>query len=156
MKYIISLFLTLSAFWLLNSGHNSVLMLSLGAVSIAFVLYISHRMDVVDYESQPVHLSMKLPGYFVWLLKELILANIAVVKHIWLGNNSISPTLTTIRASQKTDLGKVIYANSITITPGTVTVDLVGDKVMVHALLQENIQVLKIGEMDRRVCQLES
>jgi len=156
MRHTINLFLMLAAFWLLNSGHYSALMLSLGLGSIAFVLFIAHRMDVVDHESQPVHLSTKLPSYFFWLLKELILANISVVKHIWLGNSSISPTLTTVKASQKTDIGKVIYANSITLTPGTIAVDLVGDRIMVHALLEENIRALETGEMNRRVCQVEN
>ena len=112
-------------------------------------------MDRVDHESNPVHLLQTLPSYFVWLLKEIVLANIVVVKHVWLGNDSISPTLATISASQKTDLGKVIFANSISMTPGTVTVDLVGDRVMVHALSRESIQTLNTGEMDRRVSRLE-
>ena len=155
MRHTIYLFLTLTVFWLLNSGHNTTLMTSLGAISIVFVIYIAHRMDVVDHESQPVHLSLKLPVFFAWLLKELVVANIAVVKSIWLGNDSISPTLTTIKASQKTDIGKVIYANSITITPGTVTVDMVGDQLTVHALFHENIDALNAGEMDRRISQLE-
>ncbi len=155
MRHTISLSLTLAAFWLLNSDHNTPLILSLGVVSIAIVLYIAHRMDVVDHESQPVHLTPKLPGYNMWLGKEIILANISVVKHIWLGNETISPTLTTIKASQKTDMGKVIYATSITLTPGTVAVDLVGDQIMVHALLRENIEALEAGEMDRRVSLLE-
>ena len=151
MRHTINLFLTLTAFWLLNSGHYSALMLSLGLGSIALVLFIAHRMDVVDHESQPLHLSLKLPSYFLWLFKEIILANISVVKHIWLGNSSISPSLTTVSASQKTDIGKVIYANSITLTPGTVAVDLVDDKILVHSLLKENIRVLEAGEMNRRV-----
>lgn len=155
MRHTISLSLALAAFWLLNSGHNTPLMLSLGAVSIIVVLYIAHRMDVVDHESQPVHLTLKIPGYCMWLTKEIFLANISVVKHIWLGNKTISPTLTTIRASQKTDMGKFIYANSITMTPGTVTVDLVGNQIMVHALLREYIETLEVGEMDRRVGELE-
>lgn len=155
MRHTISLSLALAAFWLLNSGHYTPLILSLGVVSIAVVLCIAHRMDVVDHESQPVHLTLKLPGYYIWLIKEIILANISVVKHIWLGNETISPTLTTIKASQKTDMGKVIYANSITLTPGTVAVDLVGDRIMVHALLRENIEALQAGEMDQRVSQLE-
>jgi len=79
-----------------------------------------------------------------------------VVKHIWLGNTTISPTLKTIKASQKTDIGKVIYANSITLTPGTVTVNLEGDQIMVHALLRESIEGLQAGEMDRRVTRLEN
>lgn len=156
MRHTVSLFLTLAAFWLLNSGHYSLLMLSLGLISIALVLFITHRMDVVDHESQPLHLTLRIPAYHVWLVKELILSNISVVKHIWLGNESISPSMATIKASQKTDIGKVIYANSITLTPGTVAVDLEGDQIIVHALLREDIQALEAGEMDRRVSDLEN
>ena len=75
MRHTIFLALSLAIFWLLNSGHNTVLMLSLGAVSIALVLYIAHRMDVVDHESQPLHITLLLPGYYAWLIKEIILAN---------------------------------------------------------------------------------
>lgn len=156
MRHTINLSLSLAAFWLLNSGHGAALMLSLGVISIIVVLYIAHRMDVVDHESQPLHLTFKLPAYFLWLIKEIILANFQVVKHIWLGNKSISPSLMTIKCSQKTDMGKVIYANSITLTPGTVTVKLEGDQFMVHALLQESIEDLQAGEMDRRVTRLEN
>jgi len=156
MRHTIYLSLCLAVFWLLISDYNTMLILSLGAVSIAFVLYIAHRMDVVDHESQPLHLTLKLPGFKAWLVKEIILANILVVKHIWLGNKTISPTLTTIKTNQKTDIGKVIYANSITLTPGTVTVSLEGDQFMVHALLGELIKDLEAGEMDRRVTQLEN
>jgi len=156
MRHTIFLSLFLAAFWLLISDYNTILILSLGVASIAFVLYIAHRMDVVDHESQPLHLTIKLPGFYAWLIKEIVYANILVVKHIWLGNKTISPTLATIKANQKTDIGKVIYANSITLTPGTVSVALEGDKIVVHALLQESIKDLETGEMDRRVTQLEN
>jgi len=89
-------------------------MLSLGVISIAFVVYIAHRMDVVDHESQPVYLTLKLPAYYTWL-----------------DNSSISPVFATITASQKTEIGKVIYANSITLTPGTDTVNLKCDRVII-------------------------
>lgn len=157
IRHTLYLILGLTAFWLLNSGHYTNLMLSLGGASIAFVIYISHRMDVIDHESLLLNLSWtKLSVYILWLLKEVIVSNILVVKHIWLGNDSISPTLSTMQVSQKTEIGKVIYANSITMTPGTVTVDLVGDQITVHSLLRENIEALEIGEMDRRVSQLEN
>jgi multicomponent Na+:H+ antiporter subunit E len=156
MQHTIILSLSLAAFWLANSGHNTALMLSLGAISITIVVYIAHRMDVVDHEAQPLHLTLKIPGYYAWLIKKIIVANLLVVKHIWLGNKSISPGFTTVTASQKTDIGKVIYANSITLTPGTVTVNLQGDQFMVHALLRESIKDLESGEMDRRVTQLEN
>ncbi len=155
MRFKLILFLILSAFWVLNSGYYTTLMLALGLVSIVFVLFIAYRMDVVDHESQAIQISLRLPGFLVWLLKELILSNIAVVKCIWQGNSSISPTIATIKSTQNTDLGKVIYANSITMTPGTVTVELAGDRLMVHALQKESILELKAGEMDRRITELE-
>ncbi|MCW8834106.1 MAG: Na+/H+ antiporter subunit E [Colwellia sp.] len=155
MKHIISLFVTLAAFWLLNSGHYSVLILSLGFASIVLILVIARKMDVVDHESQPLYLTRKIFGYHLWLIKEIIQANITVVKHIWLGKKSISPSLKKIKISQQTDMGKVIYANSITLTPGTVAIDLVEDEIIVHALLYKDIESLEAGEMDRRVTLLE-
>lgn len=151
----ISLFLTLSAFWLLNSGHNTLLILLLGLAAIALVLVIVHKMDVVDHESQPLYLTPNIFGYLLWLIKVIVQANITVVKHIWLGNKSISPTLRRIKISQKTDMGKVIYANSITLTPGTVAIDIKNDEILVHALLQKDIESLLDGEMDQRVSSLE-
>jgi multicomponent Na+:H+ antiporter subunit E len=150
------LLLTLAVFWLAMSGHYTTFMLTLGAISLLFVVLIAHRMDVIDHEAQPLHLTLKIPAYYVWLVKEIVLANLIVVKHIWLGNKSISPGFATITSSQKTDMGKVIYANSITLTPGTVAVNLEGDKFLVHALLRESIDDLKTGEMDRRVSHLEN
>ena len=84
-----------------------------------------------------------------------MLANFVVIKHIWLGNSSISPTLKRIKITQKTDIGKVIFANSITLTPGTVAVDIIHNEVVVHALLKKDIDSLIAGEMDRRVSLLE-
>ncbi|MDG1731936.1 MAG: Na+/H+ antiporter subunit E [Thalassotalea sp.] len=155
MKHTISLFVTLAAFWLFNSGHYNLLILSLGLVSIAFIIFIADKMDVVDQESQPLYLSRNIFGYYFWLIKEIIKANSTVVKHIWLGKKSISPALRRINISQETDMGKVIYANSITLTPGTVAIDLVEDEILVHALIAKDIDSLENGEMDRRVTLLE-
>jgi len=156
MRHKISLSIVLVLFWLLNSGHYTYLIMSLGAVSIAIVVFIAHRMDVVDHESQSIRLTLTYPSFGFWLTKEIVLANLVVVKHIWLGKKSISPTMATVKASQKTDVGKVIYANSITLTPGTVALGLVGDQIMVHALIRENIIALESGDMDRRVSRLEN
>lgn len=155
MRHKISLSIILMLFWLLNSGHYNYLILALGAASIAIVVLIAHRMDVVDHESQTIHLSLEYPRFGLWLIKEIVVANLTVVKHIWLGNKTITPTVKVIKASQTTDVGKVIYANSITLTPGTVTLGLVNDEIMVHALIQENIVALESGDMDSRVSRLE-
>ena len=155
MRHKISLSIILLLFWLLNSGHYNYLILALGAASIAIVVLIAHRMDVVDHESQTIQLSLEYPRFGLWLIKEIVVANLTVVKHIWLGNKTITPTVKVIKASQTTDVGKVIYANSITLTPGTVALGLVNDEIMVHALIQENIESLESGDMDSRVSKLE-
>lgn len=156
MQHTISLAFILIVFWILNSGHYDALLLSLGVVSIVIVVSIARRMDVIDHESQPLHLTIHMPGYWLWLAKQIIQANIMVTYHIWRGNNTISPTQINLKASQKTDMGKVIYANSITLTPGTVAVDLVDDNITVHALTRQTADDLLSGEMDKRVSRLEN
>jgi len=101
MRHKINLSIILILFWLLNSGHYSYLMLSLGAASIAIVALIAHRMEVVDHESQTIHLSLEYPRFGLWLTKEIVIANLTVVKHIWLGNKTITPTISVVKASQK-------------------------------------------------------
>lgn len=155
MKHTLSLALTLAIIWLLNSGHYSLLILSLGFVSIVLVITIVHIMDLIDHESQPIHLTFRLPMYWLWLFKELVISNIDVAKRVWLGKSSIYPVVETLKITQRTDMGKVIYANSITLTPGTVTIDLQDNELTVHALTREAMQSLQQGEMDRRVTELE-
>lgn len=155
MRHFAFLIFLLIGFWLLNSGHYSNLMLFLGLSSILVVLYLSYRMNIIDNESQPFALVFKFTAYSIWLFKQIIDSNITVVKCIWLGNSSISPSFKKIPVSQQTDLGKVIYANSITVTPGTVTVDIDKQQFLVHALCRDSITELESGDMDKRVTQLE-
>jgi len=156
MKHTVSVFLLLIFFWLINSGYYKPLLLSFGLFSAIFVVYLTHRMDVVDHESHPLHLfTLKLPSYYLWLVGQLIISNIDVVKRVWSGRNSISPCAAWLPLSQTTDIGRVIYANSITLTPGTVAMDLEDDRVYVHALSREGLEDLRAGEMDRRVSNLE-
>ncbi|MGQ9424447.1 Na+/H+ antiporter subunit E [Gilvimarinus sp. F26214L] len=155
MRHTVSIFTVLSLIWLLNSGHYTALLLALGLLSVIVVVWIAHLMDVVDHESQPFHLTIKLPGYYWWLLRQLVASNIDVAVRVWRGPAAISPCMASLPMSQRTDMGKVIYANSITLTPGTVAMDLQGDTVIVHSLTSDNIADLRKGEMDRRVSQLE-
>ena len=155
MRHTISLFILLSLFWLTNSGHYTFLLLSLGAASVVFAIYIAHRMDVIDHESQPLHLTTRLPGYIYWLIKKIIMSNIDVIKLVWSRKPDISPTIAAMHVYQKTDIGKVIYANTITLTPGTITVDVVDDVITVHSLTRKEIRVLQLGFRDKRVCRLE-
>lgn len=155
-SFSFSLLLVLAVFWLLNSGQYSLLMLMFGCASIFFVRFLTAKMTVVDRESLPIYLSPNIFGYLLWLCKEIILANLTVLQKIWFGNKSLSPTFTKISISQTTDMGKVIYANSITLTPGTVAVDLKDNQILVHALDYKSVESLELGEMDTRVTELEA
>jgi len=155
MRNIIGLLLLLALIWLLNSGHYGLLFLFFGASSVALVAYIAHRMDIVDHETAPVHLSGGLVSYYAWLLRAIVLANLDVVGRIWLPGRTISPGTAWIKTGQQTDMGKVIYANSITLTPGTVTLDIRDDQLFIHSLTAEGLELLRNGDMDRRIAELE-
>lgn len=156
MKHVLALSTLLSAFWLVNSGHYNALILFFMVISVLFVVTLCHQMDVVDGESQPLNLTFTIPLYWLWLIKEVALANIAVARCVWRGSKSINPSVIKLKANQQSDLGIVIYANSITLTPGTVSIDLEGDEITVHALTEESAADLLTGEMNKRVCNVET
>lgn len=155
MRHTVSVLLVLSVIWLANSGHYGPLLISFGVVSVLLSAWITHRMDVVDHESLPFHLSRKLPGYYLWLAKNIFTSNLDVVRRAWIGPSAISPQLERVPADQRSDLGRVIYANSINLTPGTLSVQVDDDAILVHALSKDGMDSLKGGEMGRRVCALE-
>ena len=144
LSYTVLLFV----FWLLLSGHFSPLMLGLGLASVLLTMVLIRRMTLVDHESYPLHLSSKLPTFLAYISKAIIKANIDVIKLILtMKRSSVSPQMIEVDESLKTDLGAVIYANSITLTPGTVSVELTEDKILVHALTKEAADDLASGEM---------
>lgn len=151
MFRLISLFLVLMATWLLLSGHYTPLLISFGIGSCLLSALIAYRMDVVDRESQPFYLGPRIIAYWGWLLVEIYTANIDVAKCVLFPRKYLKPSIFVVKATQQTDLGKVIFANSITLTPGTVTIDIDEDNVMVHSLTEVAAEGIKSGEMDRRV-----
>ena len=155
MARALSLSIVLYVLWILLSGHFDPLLLSLGAVSCVFVAWIAYRMDVVDHEGHPIHLTWRAAIYWPWLLWEIVKANIDVAKIVLDPKLPISPQVFTVKASQVDDLGLAIYANSITLTPGTVSIDVKDATIQVHALTQELADGLLTGEMDRRATEME-
>jgi multicomponent Na+:H+ antiporter subunit E len=147
----VSLFIMSCLLWLLLSGHFEVLMLALGLASVILTVFLSLRMNIVDHESYPINLTFKVLRFLIFLWREIILANIDVVVRILKPGKSISPRLANVPLPQKTDLGRVIYANAITLTPGTVSVQLDKENIAVHALAQETIDDLQTGRMANMV-----
>jgi multicomponent Na+:H+ antiporter subunit E len=156
VSHAVSLALTLYGLWLLLSGHyHDPVLLALGVLSVVAVASIARRMDVVDHEGHPIHLSLRTALlYLPWLMWEIVKSNYDVARLILSPSMPISPTVIRLRASQKNDLGRVIYANSITLTPGTISIDVDDETIEVHALTREAAAALRGGEMDRRVTQL--
>ncbi|WP_413203815.1 Na+/H+ antiporter subunit E [Rhodospirillum sp. A1_3_36] len=142
--------------WLLLSGYwTDPLLLSLGLGSAVLCVLTALRMGIVDREGVPIRQAARAFTYWPWLAWQVVLSNISVAKIILNPKLPISPTLAVVPYTQKTDLGQVIYANSITLTPGTISVDVAGDGILVHALEASGITDLEEGEMDRRVTAFE-
>ncbi|MFQ5994376.1 MAG: Na+/H+ antiporter subunit E [Acidiferrobacterales bacterium] len=155
MTHVLSLAFVSYGLWLLLSGHYAALLLGLGLISVGLVVFIAVRMDVVDREGHPIHLGPRAFLYWPWLAWEIVKANIDVTWRILHPRMPIRPSMIRVKAHQKSELGKVIYANSITLTPGTISTDVTGDVIEVHALTQEAADGLRSGDMDRRCADFE-
>lgn len=155
MAHTILAFSGLATAWFLWSGYVEPLLLSLGAVSCVLVWLLSRRLDIVDRESAPLHLIPRLLIYVPWLLWEIFKANLHVAKLILSPGLPVRPQLIRVQATQKTDVGLAIFANSITLTPGTVSLDVRGGTILVHALDDSTAAGLRDGDMDGRVTALE-
>lgn len=151
MKRVVSFAVLLGALWWLLSGQTKPLLLGFGVLSVAFVVWFARRMEIVDHESHPVHLSGPLAKFWAMLIREITVSNIEVVRAILSPGPPIQPHFLRVRTRQTTDLGKVILANSITLTPGTVTVDVRGDELLVHALTESSGRAVEEGQLDRAV-----
>ncbi len=142
----------LAIFWILLSGYWLTLIVTLGVASIALCVWIAHRLEVTDHEGYPIQLTARSLAYFPWLLKEIVVSNIAVAKAILGGNQTVKPQVLVVSADQSSDLGVTVYANSITLTPGTVTIAVDDETLVVHALMDETADGLRTGDMSTRVC----
>lgn len=151
MKRIAFLLFFLSGLWWVLSGYTKPLLISLGAASVVFAAFVAHRMDVVDEESHPLHLSSQLIRYWCFLLWQILIANIKMIGTILSPNPDINPRIVKVRISQHSELGKVVLGNSVTLTPGTVTLDIEGDILEVHALNESTARDIENGVFDQRV-----
>ncbi len=150
MTYGFGLAAALAVFWFAMSGETSPLFLGLSVIAVLATLWISARLKVVDRDGSPYLRVLPLMLYTGWLLGEIIKANLAVVTRIVGIRQSIDPAMMEIRTGTRTSLGKALFANSITLTPGTVTVDVDGQVLKVHALVRENAGADSFTDMDRR------
>ncbi len=149
----IILFFLLIGFWLLMSGHYSILITSLGIISCALCVYLTIKANILDNEMLPLYFFPRLLQYTLWLIKEILISNIETAKVILFKTED--PELFTVKSSQASNEGKVTYANSITLTPGTVTTQINENVFEVHALTKSFGDDVRSSQMDKMVSWLE-
>ena len=118
----------------------------------AFCVYLANRAKLIDDEGLPLFFLPRLLGYLMWLFKEILISNLNTAKAII--SNNIKPETFTVKASQITDVAKVTYANSITLTPGTITMLVRGDMIHVHVMSQFLEDDLLEGAIERKVAEI--
>lgn len=152
--------LVLAVVWLLWSGYLQPLLALWAVVSIAGAVALSARLGALDEEGVPLNLwRPRLLPYVAWLTWQVVLSNVDVVRRVWARRPGLDPQVLEVPATAVTAAGRVLYANSITLTPGTITVRLLEEgedaRLLVHALHAGTADDLRGGEMGRRVAALE-
>ena len=147
--------LALMAVWLLLSGLFKPLLIAMATASVLLTLLLASRMEIIDAREYPVWAAARFVPYWPWLGVEIVKSSFDVARRVLSPSMPISPTVFEVDSSQLTSMGQVVYANSITLTPGTVTLDIEGTRLRVHALSRDSIEYLLSGEMDRRVTRAE-
>ena len=156
MAYLrtIGLFFVFLAAWLLWSGTYKPLLLVLGLISCALTLYFARRIDAFDRDVFAFHLWPRLPRYWGWLLKEIVKSSLDVARIVIHPKLPISPTVVEIDVAPPGPVGQAILGNAITLTPGSVTLDIHDGRLMAHCLTAEGAQALVDGDMNRQAHRL--
>ena len=145
----------LVVFWLVLSGHFEPLLLTLGALSVALVYWLIRRAGL-DHQDVTVAFALRLPRYFLWLSGQVLVATYAVVRKVWSPRPVLRPVVESTPTAHLPELLQVVYANSITLTPGTLSLDVDEDAIKVHSLDRAGIDELRKGLLLSRVRQTEA
>jgi multicomponent Na+:H+ antiporter subunit E len=144
----------LAVFWLVLSGHVEPLLLALGAVSVAVVCWLAWRADLDQQPGVTARFALRLPLFSLWLGMKVLVSALAVVRKVWSPRLVLRPVVAPTPARDLPELSRVVYANAITLTPGTLSLDIGDDRIDVHSLEPAGIDELREGAMLRRVRQL--
>lgn len=147
----------LFAVWLLLSGIYIPRLIVTGGVASLVIAYIMDRSGILDEESLPLSLIMRGSVYWLWLGLEIVKSSINLTRIILSPSLPISPTMITFNPSQKTDVGRVTHANSITLTPGTITTGISGfnGTIQVHGIERSGAEGCVNSAMDAKVSWFE-
>ena len=149
-------FIILYSFWILLSGHFDFLHLFLGILCSLAVAFFSLDFLIGESDIKAVFTKAgRFLRYLPWLFYEIAIANLDLAYRTLHPKMPIDPQIIKFRTDLETDIGMVILANSITLTPGTVTVDIVEGEYIVHAISSKSAERLLQGKFQARVKQIE-
>ena len=151
---IVTAIVVLALLWIALSGYFNILQLSLGAISCLFVIWLSIRLELLPEETRRISL-IRLVAYLIWLVREIIFSNFRIASIVLSRRPELHRRVVHSKVKQRTTLGVAIYANSITLTPGTVTLDAEADDLSVHVLTRKCADDLLGDEMNQRVAGIE-
>lgn len=147
-------FVLLFGMWFLLSGKTAAFSLLAGAASVFYVIVMHSRLPDMERPGAGVVRVMRVIPYIGWLFVQMLIAAVQVAVVIIHPRKRLDPVIVEFQCAQPSMLQSVILANSITLTPGTITVDLEGDRFLVHALTRQNARDLLKSDMAARVARL--
>ncbi len=143
--------LLLIAAWVLWSGMFKPLLLGLGALSCTLASIIAIRMGYFDTRVFALRVNFRLFRFWIWLFGEIFRSSLEVARVVLSRKPKLCTRVVEIDASQLSAVDQVLLGNSITLTPGTLTLDITECRLKVHALTAEGARSLEQGDMLRRV-----
>ena len=155
MKTFVISFISLAILWFILSGYLKTNLLVLGAISCVLVTIIAMKMRVYLSNNERLNFVIRMPLYLPWLFKEILKSNLHVASKILRAKPDIQPNTLSIKPSQNTNTGIALHANSITLTPGTISIDYDGNRILVNALTEHTAQGIIDGDIDKQVSKVE-
>ncbi len=147
------------AFWLAMSGIFDFVHILFGVITVAGVMALNYKLKMLhffhdDMDDLRELRFWKAPFYVIWMFWQVILAGFHVLRVISSPKMPIETSMVTFKVNLPSAHAKMILGNSITLTPGTLTIDIVGDTFTVHALDKSSYAGIINDEMPKKVLQL--
>lgn len=151
MVRLLILAVALAATWLIWSGLYKPLLLSLGILSVGLTLWLSVRMHLHRKAVFALDLAPRLVFFWAGLLADIVKSNLVVARIVLDPRLPIKPTLVKLEPRLRGQVGRATLANSITLTPSTVTLDAHRGVFLVHCLTEESAREICEGGLGERL-----
>lgn len=143
-------------FWMPLSGFFDVFHLSIGVGCCALVAYLSHDLLFVNVRVGDMRtIVRRFFAYIPWLIYQIYLSSIHVAKIVLSPKMPVQPHIIKFKTKLESDISLVTFANSITLTPGTITIDIKDGEYYVHCIDEAvSEDLLSVGEMEDRIAHI--